>query len=117
MSVHSFHVVVDQPPVVEIKLCPGLFVKQMLIGKANQYVPQHSHAHAHLSMIAAGAVFVWKDGAPLGRFDAPRGIVIEPGCKHTFAAMVDNTIVYCIHRVGADGEPEVLAEHHFGEDV
>lgn len=107
----DFHRLEEQPPVVEIKLCPGLFVKQMLIAKSGTFVPQHSHAFAHLSMLAVGAVFVWKNGAPLGRFEAPTGILIEAGAKHTFAALVDGTLLYCIHRVGADGEPDVLEEH------
>lgn len=106
-----FHALREQPPLVEISLAPGLFVKQMLIAKAGSWIPQHSHAHGHLSMLAVGAVHVWKDGHSLGRFDAPCGILIEAGCKHTFAALVDNTIIYCIHRVDADGNPEILEEH------
>lgn len=107
----EFAALTKQPPVVEIKLCPGLFVKQMLIAKAGTFIPQHSHAYPHLSMLAVGAVFVWKNGNPVGRFEAPSGIVIEAGAKHTFAALVDGTLIYCIHRVGADGEPDVLEEH------
>ena len=102
---------VEQPPNVEIKLCPGLFVKQMGPLKAGYVVPQHSHAHPHLSMLAVGSVHVWKDGRSLGEFRAPTGIVIEAGSKHTFGALEDGTLLYCIHRVGPDGEPEVLEQH------
>lgn len=106
-------IVDEQPPVVEIKLCPGLFVKQMLLRRAGSAVPQHSHAHPHLSMLATGAVHAWRDDVYLGRFDAPRGILIERDAKHTFLSIVDDTLIYCIHRVGKDGEPEILEEHQF----
>lgn len=108
---------VEQPPVVEIKLCPGLFVKQMLLLYAGTVVPQHSHAYDHLSMLAVGAVHVWRDDVYLGRFDAPCGILIEKRAKHAFMSIKDGTIIYCIHRVGPDGEPEVIEEHHFEEAV
>jgi hypothetical protein len=105
---------IKQPPIVEIKLCPGLFVKQMALEAADSWVPQHSHAFAHLSMVAAGKVAVWRDGQFWGDFEAPTGILIEPGVKHTFHSLVPHTVIYCIHRVGADGEPEILEEHQFG---
>lgn len=108
---------VEQPSNIEIKMCPGLFVKQMGPLKKDHVVPQHSHAHAHLSMLAVGAVYVWKDGKPLGRFDAPTGILIEAGAKHTFAALVDGTLLYCIHAVDENGEPKILAEHQLAGGV
>jgi hypothetical protein len=103
----------DQPPIVEIKIMPGLFVKQMLLARAGTYVPQHSHATGHLSMLAVGSVHAWKGDQFMGTYHAPTGIPIEAGIKHTFRSLVDNTLIYCIHRVGPSGDPEVLEEHEF----
>lgn len=108
---------VDQPPSPEIKICPFLFVKQMGPLKNGYTVPQHAHEYPHLSMLAVGAVYVWKDGKPLGRFDAPTGILIEANAKHTFAALVDGTLLYCIHAVDEDGEPRIVAEHQLAGGV
>lgn len=106
---------VEQPPEVEIRLVQGLFVKQMFLASAGMTVPQHSHAYEHLTMLAWGEVAVWRDGAFLGKFRAPTGIRIAADAKHLIQALVDGTVLYCIHRVGPDGEPEIAEEHHVAE--
>lgn len=108
---------VEQPPNVEIKMCPGLFVKQMGPLKAGHVVPQHSHAHPHLSMLAVGFVRVWRDDGYLGIFEAPTGILIEAGAKHRFEALMDGTLLYCIHAVDENGEPKIIAEHQLAGGV
>lgn len=103
-----------QPIQTDIKLCAGLFVKHMVFS-AGTYIPQHSHEHAHLSTIATGSVRIWRDGVLMGDLKAPAGIVIPAHSKHTFLALEPFTTVLCIHRVGADGEPEIYEEHHLLE--
>lgn len=93
--------------------CDDVGVVQMYIEHRGTYVPQHSHTYNHLSMLATGAVRVWKDGKLMGDFAAPQGIEIEAGCKHKFLSLVDETIIYCIHNLhGAlDVDANVQDEH------
>lgn len=96
----------DQPPVVEIKMADGIFIKQMLIARAGTYIPQHVHKYDHTSMLAVGRVRIWKDGVFDGDYTAPTGILIAAGVAHMFMALVDGTIVYCIHNVSRTGDVE-----------
>ena len=98
----------NQPPVVEIKMADGVFIKQMLIETAGTYIPQHSHSYDHTSMLAVGSVRLWKDGLWVGDFTAPAGITIVAGVAHTFMALEDKTIVYCIHNVSRSGEVDIM---------
>jgi quercetin dioxygenase-like cupin family protein len=107
----EFKIAAEQPYGVEIHTPDGIFIKQMVIAKAGTYVPQHSHAWDHTSMLAAGAVRVWRDGVIDRDYQAPTGIPIAAGVKHMFMALEDETIVYCIHNISRTGEVEVSDEH------
>lgn len=112
MNLPSDLVVLDeQPPVVEIHMAGDVFIKQILIAKAGTYIPQHSHAYDHTSMLAVGSVRVWKDGVCGGDLHAPTGILIEAGTKHTFLSLVDGAVLYCIHNTARSGLVEILEEH------
>ena len=100
----------DQPPVVEFS-ADGVFVKQMALAQAGSIVPQHVHAHDHLTMLVAGAVHVYEHGSFAGTHQAPTGILIKAGVPHIFVSMVDNTLLYCIHNTARTGVVEVVAEH------
>lgn len=112
----QFQRAAEQPPVVEIHMADDVFIKQMLIAKADTFIPQHSHVYDHTSMLAVGSVRVWEDGVLRGDFTAPTGLLIKAGIKHTFQALVDNTVVYCIHNTSRSDVVEVLEEHHLVED-
>jgi quercetin dioxygenase-like cupin family protein len=101
----------DQPPVVEIKMADGIFIKQMFVRHAGSYVPQHSHSWDHVSMVATGAVRVWRDGVLVGDYEAPTGVMIPARCKHTFLALKNDTTVYCIHRIDRTGAVDIEEEH------
>lgn len=98
----------DQPPVVEIKMADGIFIKQMLIARSGTFIPQHVHPYDHTSMLAVGSVRLWKDGVLDGDYTAPTGILITAGIAHMFMALSDNTIVYCIHNVSRTGAVEIV---------
>lgn len=100
----------EQPLQTDIRLCEGLFVKHTVFAKGS-YIPQHSHAWEHLSVIATGAVRAWADDELLGDFHAPAGIVIKARTKHLFLALEPLTTVLCVHRVDETGEPGIVAEH------
>jgi len=105
----------DQPIETVISMCDGLFVKHKIFA-ADTYIPQHSHATDHLSVVSTGAVRVWADGDLLGDYAAPAGIVIKARVKHLFLALEPMTTVLCIHRTNADGMVETVEEHHIVED-
>ena len=94
-------------PDVEWIVQDNIFIKQMLLARAGTFVPQHSHKYSHASMLASGSVRVWKDDVLHGDFKAPIPISIDAGCKHTFMSLEPNTVIYCIHRVGESGEPDI----------
>ncbi len=101
----------EQPPIVEIHMADDVFIKQMLIARAGTYIPQHTHKYDHTSMLAVGRVRVWKDRVLDGDYTAPTGLLIKAGVAHTFLALEDNTIVYCIHNVSRSDVVEVLARN------
>lgn len=101
----------EQPYGVEIRMTDGIFIKQITVPKAMTLIPQHAHTYDHTSMIAVGAFRVWKDGELLGDVQAPTGILIEAGVKHTFLALTDGATLYCIHNVSRTGEMEIQEEH------
>jgi quercetin dioxygenase-like cupin family protein len=101
----------DQPEQVEIYSTDDLYVRQITC-KAGMIIPQHSHVWDHLTMVACGSVFCWKDDEFIGRFVAPRAIKIEAGAKHKFAILEDNTVLYCIHNLRGEKLVQVLEEHN-----
>src|SRR6185312_7834426 len=74
-------------------------------------IPQHVHEYDHTSFLAKGAMYVWEDGVPKGRLDAPQGILIKAGVKHLFQTIEDDTVLLCIHNLHGEGMVKVLAEH------
>jgi quercetin dioxygenase-like cupin family protein len=106
-----------QPYGVEINTADGVFIKQMVIPDHGTIVPQHSHQWDHTSMVASGSVAVWKGREFLGIFEAPTGIFIKAGIKHTFQSLEDNTIIYCIHNLHGEQAVRVLEEHDLLEEV
>lgn len=105
---------VEQPIESDLSITEGLFVKSYRVPLKGSLLPQHSHAHPHVTVIAAGGVTIWQDGQLLGDRYAPASLVIPAGVKHTFCTLAENTVLLCIHRVGPDGEPEILEEHQLG---
>lgn len=102
----------EQPVTVDIVMADGLFAKQTLVPRAGTILPQHSHAWDHVSFVSKGAARVWCDGHLIGDYQAPMGLNIKAGCKHTFITLEDGTIISCIHRIDRTGEIEIAEEHH-----
>jgi hypothetical protein len=91
----------------------GIFILPMTLKIAGSIVPQHSHKYDHTSYIAAGAVKAWKDGAYIGEFKAPTGILIEAGTMHRFLTLEPNTTILCIHNFTHPDAVAVLAENGY----
>jgi hypothetical protein len=112
----QFEELAEQPVSVEIKMADGIFIKSHHAKLAWTWMPQHSHTYDHTSMIARGAVRVWRDGWLMGDFIAPKGLLIEAGTKHMFVTLEDDTIIYCIHNVSRTGDVEIADEHRISGD-
>ncbi len=107
--------VADQPISTEIKMADGVFTKSMVVARAGTLIPQHSHAFDHVSVLVRGGIRVTANGECLGDFAAPHGITIKAGVKHLFQTLVDDTIVLCVHDIGAADAVEVVEEHQIVE--
>lgn len=103
-----------QPENWEIHTVDGVFIKQMHLAVAGMLIPQHSHTHDHVSMLAHGSVRVAIEGVPAGDFRAPAGIFIAAGKKHLFESLEADTVLYCIHNMA---NMQIDAEHQLIEGV
>lgn len=103
-------VAIDQSG-IEVYTSDGIYLKQWSFPHAGVMVPQHAHCWDHLTMVARGAVHVWRDGEYAGRFAAPAGIEIKAGVKHTFQVLEANTVLYCLHNLHDADKVAILAEH------
>lgn len=101
-----------QPYGNEYMAADGVFIKEMTIPFAGTCVPQHSHEYAHTSFVARGAVSV--EGKV---YAAPAPIFIPAHKKHRFVALVDDTLILCIHNVSRSGAVEVHEEHQLTAEV
>lgn len=108
----------EQPPDdIAIAIADGVFVKAMKVAKAGTYIPQHAHAYEHSSIVALGAVRVWRDDELLGDFQALSAILIPARAKHTFLALEDGTVVFCVHNIERAGRVEIAEEHQLAGDA
>ncbi len=100
-----------KPYGIEVHECDGIFLKQMFIPQRDTWIPQHSHAYDHLSMLVKGSVFVWKDGVLDKQYRAPAGILIKAGVKHLFRSLEDETEIWCVHNLHGEAMVKILEEH------
>lgn len=100
-----------QPPNFEYTTPDGIFLKPMILAQAGTLVPQHAHVYVHTSLLVAGSVRVWADGALLGDFVAPTAIHIPAKVKHKFLSLEPNTALVCIHNVEKTGSVQIHEEH------
>jgi hypothetical protein len=98
----------------EFHCADEVFIKQMVLEHRGDLVGQHAHTYDHTSMLAAGEVRVWADDECLGDFIAPTGVLIKARKMHRIQALVDGTIMYCIHNTHGHA-PDELEEHLIAE--
>jgi hypothetical protein len=116
---NAFTYITDQPPPdIAITIADGVFVKAIKIARMGTLIPQHAHVYEHSSVVAMGAIRVWRDGEFLGDFRALTAIVIPACAKHLFQALEDNTVVFCVHNVERSlGAVEIAEEHQIVGDL
>lgn len=86
-------------PVEYIEEVCGLYFRSILLEKAGDRVPQHSHDHDHATFVGQGSVLAMADGEPIGYFAAGRAVPIKAGAVHEFEAQEDNTRLTCVHSI------------------
>ena len=109
----------ENQPTSELVLYAGIYCKLWSVPDRFTLLPQHAHAHSHISMVVQGAVHVWKNDELLGEFIAPAMIRIEAYALHKFMTLTDNTTIACLHNADhadQEGEPVIAAEHQLVED-
>lgn len=95
-------------PTVTIKLLGGIYMRETLFLKAGMIAGQHAHAYDHISYLVRGAVDLFADGEPVGRFYAPEMIAIQARVKHRFEIIEDGTVVTCIHNADRNEADDVV---------
>lgn len=106
----------EQPHGVEHYTADGVYIRQIVVAKANSLIPQHSHVYSHMTMLVKGSIRVWENGILKGDRAAPTGIFIKAGIKHSFLTLEDDTILYCIHNISRKGSVEIKEEHQVLEE-
>src|SRR4051794_31540299 len=66
----------ERQPVGDLTLYAGIFCKVWTVPDADTVVPQHAHAHPHLTLLIAGTARVWCNNEYLGELTAPAVVKI-----------------------------------------
>jgi hypothetical protein len=74
----------------------NIWVRQNYLEKIGDIHPGHKHNFDHISLLASGKVEVTVNGHEPKVFKAPTFIVIKKEHYHTFKALEDNTLWYCV---------------------
>lgn len=104
---------IPEEPTWEFTTIDDVFMKQISMPFSGYVVGQHSHDHDHGTLLARGSVRVWKSGGFDADYTAPTCIQIAAGIKHTFMALENDTLLYCIHNVSRTGEVEIREKATF----
>ena len=99
-----------QPVTLEFE-ADGVWINQVTIAKAGTALPQHAHAHDHMTCVTRGAVMVHREDMQPMEYVAPAVVKIPALVKHLFVTLTDEVIVLCVHRIDRTGAVEIAEEH------
>ena len=106
----------EEPIQVQIHEADGIYIRQMRMLRADTLIEQHVHPWTHLTMVARGAVYLWRDGKYAGKYDAPTAVRIEAGVAHSFLTAEPGTVLYCIHSLSHGEALKAMVEHGLTEE-
>lgn len=81
----------------------GLYFRAILLHRAGDVVPQHTHDYEHVTLCCSGSARVWIDGVYSKDIKAFEAMLIEADKKHVFQALEANTRLACVHQL--NGKP------------
>lgn len=93
----------EEQPVERITITATGYYRSVLLARAFTCIPQHTHDHAHDTLVCSGRARGWSDGQWIGDKEAGEAFEIAEGKKHIFQALEDNTRLACIHNL--NGKP------------
>jgi hypothetical protein len=83
----------------------NIWVRQNVLLKAGDIHSGHRHHFDHVSLLTNGRVMVSVEGCVPKEFVAPTFIVIKKEYMHSFKALTDDVVWYCVFALrGIDGE-------------
>lgn len=106
----------DQPTQVQIHEADGIYLRQITVPLADTLIPQHKHPWDHLTMVAAGSVYLWRDGKFAGKHSAPTAVTITAGVEHAFLTAEPGTILYCVHNLAHGEALAAMVEHGLADE-
>lgn len=80
----------------------NVWVNMNYLPKAGDYVKGHIHDFDHVSLLCRGKVKVEITGYPAKEFTSPTFIVIKKEYEHSFTALEDDTLWYCVFALRND---------------
>ena len=95
----------------------GMFFMPKHLPKRDDPVIQPRHPSDHVTMVMMGSVWAVREGELGRKYDAPAVIHIPAGVSHSFIALRDDTLLYCIHNLHGEQMVKVLDEHGLAEDA
>lgn len=96
-------------PTPRIGVVSNVFVRQMEFAKAGDVEIGHKHAYDHMTLLAKGEIQV-RIGDQISVFKAPMLILIRADQEHELTALVDETVVYCVHGLRGDDKSDDLID-------
>jgi quercetin dioxygenase-like cupin family protein len=87
----------------------GVYVKQLIMPIAGDYVISHKHNFDHLSLLASGRVKVEMDGVTTV-YTGPTAVLVKADIEHKITALSRDVLWYCVHSVPEDLRSEDLIE-------
>jgi quercetin dioxygenase-like cupin family protein len=95
-------------PKVKISCSSNVYVEQLVFEKKGDCNVGHEHTFDHQTLLASGALEAVVNGKT-SFFRAPHIIFIRAGVSHTFTALEDNTVAYCVHALRrGDGIDDII---------
>lgn len=74
----------------------NVFVKRILLEKRGHGCVGHSHKHDHITVLCHGEVSV-QTASSMKSYSAPAFIDVPRETHHQFVALVDDTVLLCVH--------------------
>ena len=74
----------------------NIWVRQNLLENPGDAHAGHKHHFDHISLLVSGKVKVTIEGCEPKEFSAPTFIIVKKESKHTFEALEENTLWYCV---------------------